>query len=366
MALDKLTVLVTGGAGFLGQHIIKLLIEKTMVQEIKSFDIGPLKWNPELVIRNSMVQFHHIHGDITNVEHIAKACEGVDAVFHTAAVVDVTLMPDIEKLTEVNVVGTRNVILACIENNVQFLVGTSSHGIFEGEEPIHDGDENLEIPEKFLFVYTETKYMGEKLMLDANNRVCRNGEVLKTVVIRPVAMYGEGDSHAVKTTIQVTQNQGGVFYKIGSGAVQYQMAYIGNVAWLHIKALQKLNELGSLTLNNIAGRVFFATDDTPLQPFSDFMKPFIVARGYRVSKLRIPYWLIYCIYWIMGMFCLLLKPMKRINMNTTTDVLYCTFGAGHSFNSRLAKQLLDYKPIFTPQEAIERSLKYYSNINLDD
>ena len=70
-------------------------------------------------------------------------------------------------------------------------------------------------------------------MLDANNRVCRNGEVLKTAVIRPVAMYGEGDSHAVKTTIQVTQNQGGVFYKIGSGAVQYQMAYIGNVAWLH-------------------------------------------------------------------------------------------------------------------------------------
>ena len=176
------TIVLTGGAGFLGKAIVTELLDPDcpiQANEIRVFDsndyTGPLD-----------KRVHVIQGDIRNYDQVNSVCMGANIVIHSAAIIDWGTRPKSEVIS-VNYGGTQNVLKACIEKNISRLLYTSSlDAVYTGNSLVNI-DESLGYPEKHQTSYCESKYLSEKLILSANN------DSLKTCVIRPSDIYGEDD-----------------------------------------------------------------------------------------------------------------------------------------------------------------------------
>jgi len=128
MAAKSRTVLVTGGAGFIGSHLVDGLLERGLnVRTIDNFATGQREnLNPRAQL---------VEADIRDLESIRGAFEDVDTVFHTAALPRVPL--SIEKPIEthtVNALGTLNVLMAAREAGVRRFVYSGSSSVY-GNQP---------------------------------------------------------------------------------------------------------------------------------------------------------------------------------------------------------------------------------------
>jgi nucleoside-diphosphate-sugar epimerase len=119
-------VAVTGVAGYLGRRLLSLLDDEASVERVIGFDVS------EPATGSTKLEFHQI--DVRDAR-LAKALPGVDTVVHLAFVVD--QMRDTERMREVNVDGTRNVLEAAGATGVRKLVYTSSATVY-GAHPDND------------------------------------------------------------------------------------------------------------------------------------------------------------------------------------------------------------------------------------
>src|SRR6056297_18071 len=150
--VEKTLCLVTGGAGMLGNSIVEQLLDKGY--SVRIFDIKEVNNLPvETII-----------GDIRNFAQVTEACEGVNIIFHTAAQVWDPSVKD-AVYEEINIEGTKNMIKAAMQNNVEKLIFTSTFdvGMKEPLEPIINGDESLPYPDPLPEnPYARTKIVSEK------------------------------------------------------------------------------------------------------------------------------------------------------------------------------------------------------------
>ncbi|XP_078064663.1 3 beta-hydroxysteroid dehydrogenase type 7-like [Mustelus asterias] len=162
--------LITGGCGFLGKHLVKMLVEQGEgISEIRVFD---LKVERELEsLSTDSVTVRAMEGDVRDREELIRATQGVDVVMHLASIVDIFGQVPEAAMEEVNVQGTHHVIEACIANGVRRCVYTSSMEVVgpnTRQEPFIRGNEEskynilLEVP------YARTKAAAEKVILAAN------------------------------------------------------------------------------------------------------------------------------------------------------------------------------------------------------
>ena len=136
----KDTILVTGGAGFIGSHLVDHLIEKenriTIFDNLSSGKIGFIEKHLE------NTDFTLIKGDLLDHEMIDKACSGIDLVCHVAANPDVRLGASDTKIHfDQNILATYNLLEAMRKNNVKKIVFTSTSTIY-GEAHIMPTPEN--------------------------------------------------------------------------------------------------------------------------------------------------------------------------------------------------------------------------------
>ncbi|KAJ8312847.1 hypothetical protein KUTeg_010220, partial [Tegillarca granosa] len=350
------TILITGGNGFLGQHVIKHLQERANnVTEIRVLDVQAFTKKLEYEAKKPVIS---IVGSITDEEALRKAMKGVDCVMHLAGVVSVRTLAETERMEEVNVKGTHMVIQACIEQNVRKLIFSSTMNVAIGYQDIIDGTEDsVTYPEKFLFEsYAETKCAGEKAVLRANGEIGSNGNTLRTLSLRPVAMYGELDPHCVTSIITSTSKFGGILLPLATKTSYFQVAYVGNVSWGFVCAYNALCDD-----NRLGGEAFFVTDDTPLHDLFHFSKPYVEAAGFKLLSFTPPYLLLYIVFMILEFLAWILSPLCRFE-------LPCSFSSVISFNMRVnfsyskANKFLSYSPLYNPEASQNRSLSFYKNI----
>jgi UDP-glucose 4-epimerase len=169
--------LVTGGAGFIGSHIVERLVKSGhSVKVIDDLSTGKMER-----IRPFKIEF--IGGDIRNIETVRMAMEGVDYVIHTAAVRAVKRSIDNPSETdEVNVHGTLNVLLVAQERGVKRVVYTSSSSIY---------GECKKFPQKETFHPDPVSpYAVSKLAGEFYCRMFSKAFGLQTVSLRYFNVYG--------------------------------------------------------------------------------------------------------------------------------------------------------------------------------
>lgn len=357
---QKEVIVVTGASGCLGQHIVKLLQERDdTIREIRVFDKVPYKNNLGHAEKKLV---KHFVADVRDMDSVLSALDGADCVIHAACVIDFRLYPDVEDMKTTNITGTKNIIDGCIKQNVSRLVFASTSDMVVGTEHIFYGTESTTpIPTTFMIgKYGETKCESEKLVLKASGELLANGRTtLRTAALRPTPFYGEQDKKFFYSVLQYTKKNKGYYRRIRSLDERLQICYVGNAAWAHVKAKDRL-----LVDNTISGEAFFITDDTPIIDIHEHLTYYLESRGFKVSDYVFPYWLAWIILSLICFFISIVNLFIKLDVDIPSVAQLNYMCSTFFFNRSKATLRLDYQPIYTPEEARELSFEYYSKVPL--
>ena len=182
--------LVTGGAGFIGSHLVETLLKKGQtVRVLDNFTTGKRANLEGIIERNEIAagdpRLTIVEGDIRDPQTCAAAVQGVDYVLHQAALPSVPRsIIDPVGTTAVNVTGTLNLLWAAKEAKIKRFVFASSSSVY-GDTPVLPKVES--IPPNPLSPYAVSKLAGEQFC-----RVFFRAYGLPTVALRYFNVYGPG------------------------------------------------------------------------------------------------------------------------------------------------------------------------------
>ena len=178
-------VLVTGGTGFIGRHLVEYLLEKDLdVTILDNFSNSENKSMHKFGSTNVKI----IEGDITNIQNLIDVTEGQDVVVHLAAKISVDdSIKNPSETFRVNVDGTKNVLVACEKNNVSKVVIASSAAVYGESPPNVKLTENSE--KNPISPYGESKSLMEQNVMEfvSNHNI-------KCIILRFFNIYGIGQS----------------------------------------------------------------------------------------------------------------------------------------------------------------------------
>jgi nucleoside-diphosphate-sugar epimerase len=252
-------ILVTGGAGFIGSHIVDKLMEKGFeVTVFDNLDTGHIK---NIESHQGKEDFHFIKGDIRDFNLVKKLMKDVDVVFHEAALASVTLSVQNPILSnDINVTGTLNLLKASSDSGVKRFIYASSAAVY--------GD--TKTPEKREDMMTNPKspYGISKLAAENYVKIFHKLYGLETVSLRYFNVYGPRQRFDLQCayggvitifTNRLLRDMPPVIF--GDGEQTRDFVYIGDVVEANILALDRKNAAGeafnigtglSVSVNQIA------------------------------------------------------------------------------------------------------------------
>jgi nucleoside-diphosphate-sugar epimerase len=320
-----LKILVTGGGGFLGSAICRLLAARR--HEIFAFQRSPADFSP-------VPNIHSRPGDITDLSDLLAASRDCDAVIHTAGKAGV--WGDPEEYRRINVDGSRNVVEACRRNGVPWLVHTSSPSVVHGGGDISGGDESLPLSTHFSAPYPATKAAAETLVLAADS------PELKVTALRPHLIWGPGDPHILPRLIQKTR--GGTLALPGPDKL-VDTIFVENAALAHVLALEELAGAA-----RCAGKPYFVTNNTPM-PQGEIISKLLAAAGMVVRIRAVPVGLALAA----GTLCESAWKLLRIRSEPpVTRFSVEQLATAHWFDTRAAERDFGYTPAVTIADGLAR------------
>ena len=110
--------LVTGGAGFIGSHLVDMLLKED-AKKVVVFDnfVRGGTHNLEHALKDDRLELFQVKGDLTSLDEVNAATKDVDGVFHLASLCLSHCQEYPRSAIDVNIVGTFNLLDACIKNN---------------------------------------------------------------------------------------------------------------------------------------------------------------------------------------------------------------------------------------------------------
>lgn len=190
MNLKNEKVLVTGGMGFIGSHIVRALVmEGATVRIYDNFSTGLID-----NIADVKTNVEIIRGDILDSKHLSKAIKGSTIVSHQAAQLEITqaIKDPTEDLTT-NTIGTINVLNACVDHHVKKLVFASSACVYGQKNDTPSKETDATNPN---WAYGVGKLAAEKYL-----RIYSDLYGLSTVALRYGIVYGTSEWYGRVMTI---------------------------------------------------------------------------------------------------------------------------------------------------------------------
>ncbi|MBI1966915.1 MAG: NAD-dependent epimerase/dehydratase family protein [Gemmatimonadetes bacterium] len=332
-----MTVLVTGGSGLVGSHIIEALRSRGM--SVRALVRAPGRRTVEALGAEAVI------GDVTDPEAWRRAAGGVRAIVHAAALVAQHVPYD--TFEAVNVGGTRQAIAAARAGGAR-LVHISSVAVYGRGAAYRAGREGRRI--------TEDSPCGEIEPHDSYARVKRLAEAalweetsrggVWAVALRPNVIYGERDRLFSPKVVRAVRL--GLVAQIGPGTNRLSCVYAGNVAAAVVAALEA---------DVPAGRAYNVTNDGGLTQ-REFVDAFADALGTRLWRIRIPFGAAAAGASLVAVLHRLRRPGAYVGIG---DAAVQFIAGDNPFVSDRARAELGWRPPVQPREAIRRTVQWFMN-----
>lgn len=264
-------VLVIGGAGLIGSHVVDELLEEDVKQVIiyDNFCRGSVE-NLADALSDPRVRIFEVGGDILQSDILAAAMKESDSVVHLAALWLLQCVEYPRAAFDVNIRGTFNVLEACSEHGIKRLVYSSSASVYGDAVEIPMTEDH---PFKNRTFYGATKIAGEAMCRAFNERYG-----LSYAGLRYMNVYGARQDYRgayiaviMKLLDKLDRGEQPVIY--GDGSQSYDFIYVTDVARANICALKstvsdRFYNVGSGTKTSIKElcEMLVAMTNTKLQP----------------------------------------------------------------------------------------------------
>ena len=316
------TVLVTGASGFIGRHTQAYLLEM-------GFTVRVLLRSNTMLRTDSHPKLQKYFGNITDVESLKKACEGVGYIVHLAGIAHVNC--DEDYAHEINVGGTKLLLDAAIARNVEKFVLVSSSLAVEAK-----GDPDAST------AYGATKLMAEKLIMDEHVK----GNIVG-VVLRPANVYGLGMRGNIALLIRL----------ITKGLIPALPVLENRFSMVGVNDLSRAISL-SIKSERANGRTYLVTDGQQYS-ISAVERETYKVMGKKMSGLKLPHMLLYAIFLVVDLLGRVLRVLKFNlpalgNLNLRT---YKRLVSDNLFNSNEICDELSFKPESTFYSELPRIIK---------
>ena len=323
MAITKTTILITGGAGFIGTNLCEYFLSKGyFVVCFDNFATGHKHNIAEFLVHEN---FKLIEGDIRDLDECKNAVIGVDYVLHQAALGSVPRsINDPITSNEVNVSGFLNMLVASRDAGVQRFIYAASSSTYGNSESLPKVEDKIGKP---LSPYAITKYVNELYA-----EIFSNTYGFETIGLRYFNVFGRrqdpnGAYAAVipKFVMQLMKHESPVIN--GDGNFSRDFTYIDNVI--------QMNELAMLTPNPEAINTVYNTaygDRTTLNDMVSYLKEYLSEFDSAIADINVVH-----------------------GPNRVGDI-------PHSLASiDKAKRLLNYTPEYSFQDGLKEAVKWYWN-----
>lgn len=227
-------ILVTGGAGFVGRHLVNSFLDGNHVVTI--FDNLSNSAMPKIsnILKDGAL---FAKGDVTDYKSILKYTRNVDFVIHLAAKINVTESIVSPELTHaVNVTGTLNLLRACVANGVQNIIAASSAAVYGDFHnfPLSENSQTVPI----------SPYGASKLAIEHYLQAFSNSYTINSISLRFFNIYGMCQSMAYAGVIEkfmerIQKNKPLVIY--GDGKNTRDFVFIGDIIRAVNLAMKKIN-----------------------------------------------------------------------------------------------------------------------------
>ena len=328
------TVLVTGGGGFVGRHIVRRLVARG--EDVRTLGRRGYDYLPGEV--------DQVVGDVRDQAVLRRAAEGCDAIVHTAALAGV--MAERSAIERINIAGTANALQAAAAANVLAFVYTSSPSVVFGTTGHIAGDESLPYPERYLDHYPRTKAAAERLVLAASDTSDASGG-LRTVALRPHLVFGPEDTNLHPRLVD--RSRRGRLRIVGRGDQPISVAYVENVAAAHLQALDELRGAG-----RCRGRAYFINEKQPVETKA-WINTLLAMAGEPACERHVPARLA---YGVGGFLETAWRVFARADEPPMTRFVAKQLSEPHSFRTAAAERDFGYCPPVSWAEALGRTERW--------
>jgi nucleoside-diphosphate-sugar epimerase len=329
-----MNLLVTGGGGFLGQHLCRQLKEKG--HQVWSLNRSTY---PEL----QKLGINQIQADLTDGSAIKnylkeKGVGFFEGFIHTAAKAGV--WGTWEEYKAINTIATENLLEIAHELKVKYFLYTSSPSVVCDGGEIRGANESLEYPSEYLSLYAKSKMLAEKKVLAAN------GQGMQTLSLRPHLIWGPGDNHILPRLL--ARHREKKLKIIGRGDNLVDIIYVENAAYAHclaLSAMKKNPELG--------GKSYFIGQERPVNLWQ-FINKMLELSGEKPVTTMVPENLAY------GVGALLEKIYRGFNIRKEpmmTRFVAKQMSTSHYFDQSGAKKDLGYMPRWSIEKGLEQTFR---------
>jgi len=323
-------VLVTGASGFTGGVLTKKLLRRN--DDVRVFVRDKSRLNLPNTDKIEIVE-----ADITNIEMMKSAVEGVETIFHIAALFRQAGVPD-KTYWDVNVHATENLLKLAKEAGVKRFVHCSTVGV-------HGHIEDPPADENYRFspgdIYQRTKLAGEKKVLEFYKETG-----FPVSVVRPGPIYGPGDLRLLKLFKLAAK---AITPVLGDGKIFFNMVYVEDLADIFILASEKEAAIGEVFLG--AG-----PENMPLNDILDLIAKLLGRPNHKIHLPALPF------QWAGSLcekICIPLgiePPIYRRRVDFFTK--------SRSFTIDKGRKLLGYNPQFNYKKGLASTIDWYREQNL--
>lgn len=229
-------ILVIGGAGLIGSHVVEELLKED-VKEVSIYDnfCRGTRENLEQALKDPRCRVFEIGGDVLQTDILDQAMKGVDGVIHLAALWLLQCYEYPRAAFDVNIRGTFNVLESCVANKIQRLVYSSSASVYGDavEEPMTENH-----PYNNWTFYGATKIAGEHMFKAYHRRYGLEGVGLRYMNVYGPRQDYKGTYIAVMMKILDNLDKGLSPVVYGDGSQSYDFIYVGDTAQANVCALK--------------------------------------------------------------------------------------------------------------------------------